>query len=219
MASRKSGESSADKGRVKVRVIEFEMDGSNATLRDSIRDIVGAIGRGQVVVKQTNTALPPLSESGSGADAVSGDGEDRAEMGDSSGELEGDGTAAERPARSRSRTFRSPQILEIDLTTGDQPLKAFVQETAPDSEATKYIVIAHWYKANRNINEVNGDHIHTAYRHLNWQTPDDVSSPLRYLKARPYNYFNKGAQKGYYAINHIGENKVMELLQKGGKSA
>jgi hypothetical protein len=46
----------SDKGRVKVRVIEFELDGSNQTLRDSIRDIVGAVGK-----MTTNSWTTPLT--------------------------------------------------------------------------------------------------------------------------------------------------------------
>jgi len=58
-------------------------------------------------------------------------------------------------------------------------------------------------KANLSLDEVTMDHIYTAYRHMGWTSPKDVSSPLRSMKTQN-SWFSKGKEKGAYAINHVG---------------
>ena len=56
------------------------------------------------------------------------------------------------------------------------------------------------------------DHVHTCYRHMGWQTPNNPIQTFRTLKSVDGS-FGKGDEKGCYAINHIGENKVQQLGQ------
>jgi hypothetical protein len=79
------------------------------------------------------------------------------------------------------------------------------------------MAIAYWFKTYRQTPEVNPDHIYTAYKAMNWTTiPKDVGSPLRALKKD--GSFEKGSGKQAYAINHIGEAKVEDMLNKAAGS-
>lgn len=99
---------------------------------------------------------------------------------------------------------------DVDLTSGDVPLKKFVDEKNPDGDAKRYTVIAFWFKHQRNTPSITVNHIHTAYRHLKWSTPKDAGQPLRDLKSKNQ-WFSKGDGRGEYVINHIGENIVNEM--------
>jgi hypothetical protein len=209
-------EKGPDKGRVKVRVIEFEMDASNQTLRDSIRDIVGAIGRGPaaLVNRSSTPALKnPASNLSDGADQEPID-QPIEEFSDIASDPE---ETPGRIAKPRSPP-RSPVVLDtLDLTSGNEPLKPFLQaHSNNDNDNQRYLLIAYWLKTYRNIPEVTMDHVHTAYRLMGWSTPADASLPLRGMKNQ--GLFKKGTGKGAYAIIHIGENRIIELTQKGGSA-
>jgi hypothetical protein len=190
-----------DKGKVRVRVIDFEMEGSNQTLRDGIRDIVSTIAKTTATVRVLKPAALPALSGRVTDDDVDAD----AELG-SSGE---DESVSNSP---RTRTVpRSPEVLDLDLTGGEEPLKPYLQKANLDNDANRYLLIAYWFKNFRSTSEVTMDHIHTAYRLMGWATPPDASMPLRSMKKR--GYFKKGDGKGCYAINHIGDNRAMELAK------
>ncbi len=117
-------------------------------------------------------------------------------------------TTTERTAR---RSFKSPEIVkDLDLLTGKATLKDFLtQKGVGDNDTKRCLAIAVWLKENRNITEITADHVYTCYRHMGWTTQNDVLGPIRRLKMD--GAFSKGEARGTYAINHIGENRVMQM--------
>jgi hypothetical protein len=223
MAARDDRDRGSDKGRVKVRVIEFELDGSNQTLRESIRDIVGAIGGRpqQQLPRAIGVQAPPLNgrPTPAGAEeAVVSMPEGAIDDGDDDDEGDEGGGSSTRARRSPPRT---PQILEIDFHAGDQPLSdlARLLKLEEGTDLDRYNVIAWWLKHKRQIEEITADHIHTAYRHLDWNTPADATQPLRALKGRSYGYMRSGSKRGTFVITHIGENRVNDLVKKAGTTS
>jgi hypothetical protein len=200
-----------DKGRVKVRVIEFDMEGSNQTLRESIRDIVGAIGRGQVVRQLATPTIPSHTA------ALTQDSEDVLDTeqpsgvsSDSEGGVNGTGTK-------RQRFLRTPQVLDdLDLNSGSLSLKDFLEKLNPSSDMNRYVAIAYWIKAIRKIDEVTADHIHTGFKRMKWATPADASAPLRQMKGPAYGYFSKGGKPGSFKLNHVGDGHVESLMKSAG---
>jgi hypothetical protein len=203
----------SDKGRVKVRVIEFELDGSNQTLRESIRDIVGAIGgrtqqqllRAPAAPALNGTTATPAEE---GVVIEPEDALDRADEGD-------EGGSSPRARRSPPRT---PQILDLDFNAGDQPLCTLAQglKLESGSDTDRYTVIAWWLKNHLGIDEITADHVHTGYRHMKWNTPNDAGQPLRSLKTRAYGYMKSGAKPGTFVLTHVGVNHVNDLIKDAG---
>jgi hypothetical protein len=117
----------------------------------------------------------------------------------------------------RPRVLRTPKVLDdLNLNVGSPPLKEFLEKLNQESDLHRYAAIAYWIKVVNKIDEVNADHIHTAYKRMKWPTPTDASSPLRQLKGSAYGWMSKGTKAGFYKINHVGEGHVEGAMQKVG---
>ena len=215
MAASRGDDRGSDKGRVKVRVIEFELDGSNQTLRESIRDIVGAIGgRAQQPVLRA-PATPALN----GKPPAPAEEGVLLEPGDQGAGGEDDGDENESPSpRARRSAPRTPHILVCNFNAGGQLFGDFAQNLKLEegSDTDRYTVIAWWLKEKLSINEITADHIHTGYRHMKWNTPTDAGAPLRALKGRSYGYVKSGSKPGTYVVTHVGVNHVNDLKKAAG---
>jgi len=198
-------------GRSKMTVIIFQLDGEDSTVQEGIRTINHAVTS---IVKPA--AMPPKSVSpanvltpGNGGDE-SGDDETAAdEIQDESSELH-DGGAVERDTPPRVRTFKTPEVVNVDLTAGPMGLKEFLsQKKVADNDNQRYLAIAFWFKEYRQIPEIHNGHIWTAYRHMKWNPQPDIAQPFRSMKKS--GLFGKGSARGSYAINHVGEGRVNEM--------
>ena len=196
----------SDKGRVKVRVIEFELDGSNQTLRDSIRDIVGAIGR----APQLQRTPPKLTGANSrqADDEQPDDAPDSESSEESPESEEGAEAAQERSPRKRSRP-RTPRPVNVDLRKRDVPLKSFLA-SAPEALEKRYVLVGYWFKKHAETPVISMDHLYTAFMEMGWtsQLPSDVGQPLRALKLD--GVFDKA--EGGYTLNHLGEGRAEDMI-------
>ncbi len=188
-----------ERGKVKFRVIEFELDGSDSALQDAIRGLTTALTdrAGARAVQrlaagtEKATALQPIEPA---PDVIEVDSEALAPA------------SAPRQARS-PRAFRTPQVLvDLDLTSGPPSLREFLDGKKVDDDSRRYLAIAYWLKTHRRIESVGVDHIYTAYRFVGWNVPKDAAKPLRNMKSR--GWFSKGRARGEYAINHVGEGVI-----------
>jgi hypothetical protein len=206
-----------DKGKVRVRVIDFEMEGNNQTLRESIRDIVGAIGRGgnQIVraVQHTGIAAPKPNQSDGAIDSGTTEELIDASQRDDTDALIGEDSSTVTQARARKpKKGRALKVVDIDLTSGAVPLKTYL-EKAPDALERRYLLIANWLKKYRQIEVVTAEHIYTAYMAMGWTTlPSDPVKPFR--NAKEDGVFEKADGNGSYKLTHIGDMKALELEKK-----
>jgi hypothetical protein len=192
-------EEPAGNGKSKMTVMMFQLEGADETLREGIRTISQAMGN-VLSPPRMLLAKPPASDSD---ETVLTSNTEPAPF-DTEEEQEADRSI---PRVGASKP-RPPKILQLDLNAGKVPLKEFCEQKAVgDNDSRRYLVIAFWLKENLNIPAVTMDHVHTCYRFLGWQTPADASSPLRSMKRS--GWFEKGEEKGSYAINHVGENQVI----------
>jgi hypothetical protein len=186
----------------KITVMMFQLEGTDETLQEGIRTIGNAIG----AVLKPMRAIAPKANNGGTADLETET--EVAEVVESEETSTEDNSGQERETKTAKP--RSPKVLDIDLKSAKNSLKDFCEaKKVGDGDTDRYLVMAYWLKENLNLTEVTMDHIHTCYRFLDWQTPTDASAPLRNMKQK--GWFNKGAAKGAYAINHVGENKVMGM--------
>jgi hypothetical protein len=109
---------------------------------------------------------------------------------------------------------KSPTVLKIDFNAAEVPLKTFLDSYSTDEVTKRYLLIGYWFLHHGGVKEVSMNHIHSAFRWMSWTTPRDASQPLRDLKSR-LEWFDKGSVMGTYAINHVGENIVMQMKAKG----
>lgn len=203
---RRREDSAGGNGKSRMTVMMFQLEGGDETLRDGIRTISQAMS----TVLNTSKALvqkpPAILSAPEPAEPVLVDPE---EDGSSAVATEDSGLVSRRTGPGAAKP-RSPKILSLDLKSGKVALKDFCEsKSVGDNDSRRYLVIAFWLKENLGITAVSMDHIHTCYRFLGWQTPADASSPLRGMKQK--GWFDKGTEKGTYAINHVGENFVMGL--------
>jgi hypothetical protein len=187
----------------KMTVMLFQLEGSDETLQEGFRTINNAIDKlANPVVRVIGPAQPKASLAPSKNGDVPAAEVVDAEVVEDDTETE---EAAAEPAKPKKGTAapKQPKVLDLDLKTGSKPLREYLEEKNPTTDNRRYLLIAAWMKANLSLDEINIDHIYTAYRHMGWQSQRDVGAPLRSMKAQN-GWFGKGKEKGAYAINHIG---------------
>jgi hypothetical protein len=149
-----------DKAKIKMTVIHFETESDNATLQENIRAITQTLTRALALPQRV--AYPSVQlPSANGVDTNPNVGvDDEPDVLDA--EVTAPGSTSPSPKkRGGARTSRTPQPIDLDLTSGDMPLKGFIEQKKPDGEIKRYLAIAYWLKKYRTINEVNMDHAHT----------------------------------------------------------
>jgi len=204
----KKDTSGPDQGRVKFRVIEFDVEGSNATLTEGMRNIAAAISRGNgfaqpVRVVQHTNGSPAASLSAGTAP------EDEVEYEDAAPTEEEPTVTTRRPSAPRK-----PPVLKlvkgIDWSTPAPSLKDFLAGLDLNSGTRKYAAIAHWFKEYRETPAITVDHIYSAYKHLGFtDLPRFANDTLQDLKnKREYKWLDAGPNRGEYVINAYGDQEV-----------
>jgi hypothetical protein len=165
-----------DKGRVKFRYIELEMDANDPTLQDTLRNITSIIGKSTGSHGRVHDSSPRQlqhpSETSESANEDLISTQDEQLISETTPETSKSDT---RPAKSWNP--RSPRVLDdLKLDGANEALKQYVERKQPSGENQRYLAIAGWLKENLGLNEVTMDHIHTCYRHLGWPTRDIVKS-------------------------------------------
>jgi hypothetical protein len=203
-----------DRGKVKFRFVEFEMEGGSANLEQTIKNIAHAIISGnapmrtQIPQRQINQAAPPPDPNGAGEREV----EVEHEMIDPTA-ADGDGTGGPQgPRTTAKRKYTAPTFLqELDLDTAPS-LKGFVDEYGPSSDNERYLVIAAWFKQHRGLDAIGIDHIYTAFQKIGRKSQKDIGQPFRWMM-RNKSYFTS-SQRGMFAITHIGLDELPKIKEK-----
>ncbi len=149
-----------DKGKVKMTVIQFETESDNATLQENIRAITNTLARALAPQPRVIQAAPQLPN-GNGDNGANGDAKssEQPSLFDNNDDaIDGEVTpapAAKAKAKSSSpRQLPTPQTLELDLKSGDVPLKEFLEQKKPSGNNKRYLVIAYWLKTYLGINAI-----------------------------------------------------------------
>jgi len=199
-----------DKGKVKMTVIHFETESDNETLRENIRSIAQTLSRALTPTQTRIVHAPAQLNSGNGASPeTTQDGEDFVDAIDA--DFDTSTSAKSKGKKNANRQLRTPQPLDLDLTSADVPLKTFMEQKKPTGDTKRYLAIAQWLKTYLNIDEITMDHVYTCYRSMGWNVASDAAVALRNAKSN--GWMKKGAGKGTYAINHIGEGVVNDMGQ------
>lgn len=201
-------------GKVKFRVIEFELEGTDATLQDTIRGFTAALNRasGAAPARLLGNGQTKQLENGPSHEEEAEDTIPRA-----ADDAEVVEAAPQRPPQPRAK----PKVVNYEILKDvvfddvSPTLKEFAAIKAPPSDLSKYLVIAYWFKHHKKQPDVKPDHFYTAYRLLGWKVPRNPAAPVRELRSSRDNRLSKGTEQGFSTINQVGENTVDEL----GKSA
>lgn len=198
-----------DHAKVKVRVIEFELEGGNATVENSIRQLTTALtSRGSA---PRAIAPPPKNNNELAAAAPQPEEEvvDSEVMEPETVDTNGNGASA--PARpSRPKKFKPPTYLH-DLITDTAGFKEFAKEKAPDSKTKQYLAAAYWLKEVGKCPTVNADKIYTCYKTAEWSVGfNDWAQTFHNLV---FTEHMRKVAKGEFAINPTGE-EVVKAMKK-----
>lgn len=204
----KSAPRSGATGSSKIRFIMLEADLNDGDLSQITQAISSALGRGNGGQQKPLAALNGVVVNGNAG--AEGDGTDTNTDSDVLGEQIVN--APPPPRNLRPRKFPTPKVLgDADLNSGSTPFETFAKQKAPDTDVTRYLLVAYWFKHHRNVDQVNIDHAFTCYKKMGWGTNiKDFSKPFYNLRTS-----GRGEMKdGFFKINHIGEDVIEKLPKK-----
>jgi hypothetical protein len=201
-----------DHGKVRVRFMEFDLEGSNQTILEGIREITAALP-GRTVVREVAPGTIKLLQNPAVAPAVAQP--EIADFGDTAardGE-QGPERAASSPKPRQPRAPAKPPELSTDLRPEDSPMpvREFMETTqvTPESSVSDQVIaIATWLKEHRQRNEMSGANFYTCCKFLDWSPPSDPTSPMRNLK-RDQKLASAG--KGEFSLTLLGEKHFRDL--------
>lgn len=198
----------SNNAKVKFRIFEFEMDGSDDSIQDTMKTLAAALtrgGHGAVSVQRRikgDEPTPPTGASEADADAELVDDENPVE----------DVVPKATTSPKRPKKIKTYDILD-DIRFDETPiaLADFVAQYSPKSDLKRYLVIALWFKEQWKLKEINDVHWYTAYKYLKWSIPSDPAQPIRDLRASKR--LSKGTAVGHAFINIIGERELQEIFK------
>lgn len=159
-----------NEGSAKVRIVVFEMEGSDDTIQGSLRTIAGALGRTAPPVRpalpRQQAPTPTLTEpeeAYTNYDAP----EETVER------------VSKSPSRKGKRAYKKLDVLNIDLASGSMPLAEFCQSKKLTGNTKKYLAVAAWFHNYQNTKVIDADHVYTCYLAMHWKLPTDPNQKLR----------------------------------------
>ena len=193
-----------DHAKVKVRVIEFELEGSNATVENSIRQLTTALTprNGSVKVLPPKAPNKELSTASTEVEDVI----DAEVVDEETNVTDSETTSAKKAARVKSKP-KPPNYIH-DLMVGDQlkAFKEFAKEKAPTSRPKQYLVATYWLREHGGSPTVNADKIYTCFRNAPWPLGfTDWRAPFDSLVHTEH---MRKVGVGEFAINPPGEEAV-----------
>jgi hypothetical protein len=202
-----------ERAKVKLRVYEFDLEGGNAIVENSIREIVQSIGARANVAPRP---LPPKQQkelAPGGAPPEPDDTEPVIHDAEFS-EVE-NGTAEASVSRPpRQRTTYKPRVPNndpnLDLNgTGSISFKDFAAQKNPQKSTQRHLVAAFWLKEYANSPTINIDKAYTCYRAAEWPT-DQSDWDVNFRQQVKTDRFRR-VNPGEYAITPTGENDVRKM--------
>jgi hypothetical protein len=204
-------------GKMKVRIIEFELEGSDMSLQESLKSITAALSRpsnGASVTRVSRIEALKQSNASSMPSVDDGDTVEEAEYVEEVDTQPAPAPAAKRP-RKLSRAPTPTLLRDVRFDDVSPTFAEFIEEKQPKGDRSKYLCVAYWLKSYKEIQEISIDHVYTAYRVMSWALPAAAIQPMRELAANRDGRFSKGHEQGHYAINHVGEGFVTTKMGSG----
>ena len=190
--------------KAKIRFIFVEMEGSNAALESSVKDVVKAISQ---PARRPRPSLPPSAQQ-----QQLPDGAEQAEFDFDveDADYEDVEVTDDKPKPKKKRSAPKLNVLDLDLEAGSPTLKEFYDTKSPTNHSHRYLSIMYWLTEHLDIESIGVDHIYTCYRFLQLSVPSDVGQVFRDMAKTDRGYVTR-TERGHYRINHIGENLVNGL--------
>lgn len=209
-----------DRGRVKVRYMEIDVEGGSSAILEGLRTVTAAFGKDGVrtvnaaaqarVISQSAQPKPLAPKNGELFEPLAAPDSEAAEVEESMLAPEDE----ERVGAIKPRTRRSypncELIADLSVETGSPNLHDFAQTKKPEGNNEKYMVCASWLNKALNIKSLTANHFYTCFTALGWKVPKDAAQPLRNMKKKQ---FMQNAS-GEWELHSNGEQVVARLPQR-----
>jgi hypothetical protein len=194
-----------EKGKMRIRFFEVDLEGSDETLLESVRNAAILANRGGPVrvIKQLGATTNPAHEA-----TMEGPSEEPVFAEEQLFDSDASGAAQSLKTKRSARSYATPEVLDIDLKGGAISFAAYVDTAKPDDTTKKYLIVAAWLKEHRQISSIDANHVYTCFRAAGWGVQKDLLQPFRDGKRQGY---FKTAGRGAYEITHIGLDVVHKL--------
>jgi hypothetical protein len=193
-----------DHAKVKVRVIEFELEGSNATVENSIRQLTTALTPRNGTVK----ALPPkpANKELSGAATEIEEVIDAEVVEEETSEPSGDTPQPKKTPKVKAKPKAPTYLHDLMDPAKLAEFKAFAAAKNPTTRPKQYLTATYWLKEHGGNPTVNADKIYTCFKTADWPTNfNDWRAPFDRLV---HEEDMRKTGVGEFAINPTGEAKV-----------
>lgn len=208
-----------ENAKVKLRLIEFEVEGGNPAILESLRTMATAITRQKQTPARVLAAPTPTMVDK--PDEMSPQGEiDFGEVEDVPPDpIENLAEGSSRIARPRAP--RKPPVppapIQLDIKAGNPSFADFIERAgSPESDWQRYLAVGYWLKHHYTspIQAITLAHVYTCYRLMGWTVPKNVSIPLRDI-TRKKQWFKK--ETAGYVITTFGENEIEKAIAQKSK--
>lgn len=198
-------------GKMRVRFIEFELDGKDETLQESLKTIATVVNP----PRRSPAALGPVSMKTDDAKKKAPDAEPPAQDAfqfDPPDTTEEETTpSSEQPRPRGPRTYTSPTVIALPEAAGKRPIDEYIASYRCETLRDKYL-LALGYLSEIGIQEATADHVYTCFRKLEWGIQKDFAQPLRAL--RRSQHVERNSKPGLFVLNHVGHDAIRELRAK-----
>lgn len=181
-----------DRGRVRLRLVEVDVEGNSSAILEGLRSITAALQR--EAPKTVGGGLPPRPLSpqvraatplpnGELFPEVAAETEVAAIPSDADEPGTNDAQST-KPAK--PRRYPNCKLLDLELERGSTSFRAFVETKQPKTDLERYMVCAHWLKKERGLTAITNDHVFTCYQAMQWKPQKDVGQPFRKMKNKNF---------------------------------
>ena len=199
-----------DHAKVKLRVVEFELEGGNAAVESSIRQITHALGiRNSASTRMAPPKSPKEIAAGNEAE-ITEEEETLQDVEYADAEVVNqDAPHAKQKAKSVYRPRVPEYKHDMDVTGNGVAFKDFAAQKNPKKNTQRHLVAACWLKEHGNSPTINIDKVYTCYRTVSWPTtqPDWDANFRGQVPTSRFRRVNPGE----YAITPIGEDDVRTM--------
>lgn len=195
--------------KVKFRVVEFEVEGSDTSLAETMKSIQAALAKPTSNPPRALNAPRQIGNADT-IDVVANEGVEPEEI-ENVDDVEVPHPTAPSPEGAQRRPRKVPPVKVVSTVNFESPepsLRSFVAPySPPTTDKQRYLLIAAWLKEHRGVDEVDKNLVYTALKFLGWKVPDDVGSVLRWLMKDGL-FSRVSGKNGVFAINHIGLDRA-----------
>jgi hypothetical protein len=209
-----------DRGRVKVRFMEIDVEGGSSAILEGLRTVTAAFSKDALktingaaqprVIAPSAQAKPLAPKNGELFHSVAA-AETEAEAEEIEQPLVAESDEALEPPKTKKRAYPNCELLkDLNVEAGSPNLRDFAEAKKPDGNNEKYMVCAAWMKNQLNLTSFTLNHFYTCFRALGWKVPKDAGQPLRNMKKKTFMQNTAGD----WELHSNGEQLVARLPQR-----